>query len=59
METINELTDIFMRAVIEIPGNDTIGFIIRTTLINQWNKAVDFINEHYDITYKKDGEIES
>ena len=58
METIDGLRDIFLKAVNEIPGNDIIGHVIRMTLINQWNKEVDYINEHYDITYKKDNEEE-
>ena len=58
METIDGLRDIFLKAVNEIPGNDIIGHIVRMTLINQWNKEVDYINEHYDITYKKDNKEE-
>ena len=53
MRPLDELRDVFKEALREIPDDDSLGYIVKKMLIDKWNKEIDYIQEHYDFTYKK------
>ena len=56
MKPLDELRDVFREALRKIPDDDPLGDIVKRMLIDKWNKEIDYIQEHYDFTYKKDSE---
>lgn len=59
MRPLDGLRDVFIKALREIPDDDCVGYIgVKSMLIDKWNKEIDYIQKHYDFSYKKDSEEE-
>lgn len=54
MRPLDGLRDIFINALRAIPEEGYIG--VKSMLIDKWNKEIDYLQKHYDFTYKKDSE---
>lgn len=59
MRPLDGLRDVFIKALREVPDDDRVGYIgVKSMLIDSWNKEIDYLQKHYDFTYKKDSEEE-
>ena len=59
MRPLDGLRDVFIEALREIPDDYRIGHIgTKKRLVDKWNEEMDYLQKHYDFTYKKDSEEE-
>lgn len=56
MRPLDGLRDVFIKALREIPDDDSIEHIgVKRMLIDEWNKEIEYLRKHYDFSYKKEG----